>query len=267
MLEIILTLLIVGAIAGFIYSVPVAGPISIIVVSKAFQGKLRFCERTALGAAIVEFVFVFVAVFGIAALFKFYQPFVPYILLIAAVFVIIIGLKIKRQKIDLKSLESQMIVTDKYENRGGLRTGLVLNLTNPVLFINWIIASFVTLSFVSSIGLNTGGLDMMLNESIKSVSEITGTEFDQIQNGNTLSEDRQRPVPSDKVSPLIMSLVFAFGVGSGAYIWLYILAKTIIKYREKIKTNLLNKFIYGLGFMLVLIGIYLGYQAVMVFMA
>jgi threonine/homoserine/homoserine lactone efflux protein len=267
MLEIILTLSIVGAIAGFLYSVPVAGPISIIVVSKAFQGKLRFCKRTAIGAAIVEILFVFVAVYGLAAFYEYYQPFVPYLILIGAVFVIIIGLKLRKQKIDFQSLESQVIVTDKYENRGGLRTGLVLNLTNPVLFINWIIASFITLSFVSSIGLNTGGLDMMLNESIKSVSEITGTEFDQMQNGNTLSEHNQHPAPSDKVSPLIMSLVFAFGVGSGAYIWLYILAKTIIKYREKIKTNLLNKFIYGLGIILVLIGIYLGYQAVMVFLA
>ena len=42
-----------------------------------------------------------------------------------------------KQKIDLKSIESNNIITDKYKNRGGMRTGIVLNLSNPSLLINW----------------------------------------------------------------------------------------------------------------------------------
>jgi threonine/homoserine/homoserine lactone efflux protein len=267
MLEIILTLLIVGFIAGFIYSIPVAGPISIIVLSKAFQGKLRFCERLTLGAAIIEFLFVFVAVYGLASLFQYYQPFVPYLLLLGAVLVIFIGFKMRKQKLDLKTLESQMIVTDKYENRGGLRTGLVLNITNPVLFINWIIASFITLSFVSSIGLNTGGLDMMLNQTMKSVSEITGTQFDQLENPTTVPSGNEISNTHENVSPFIMSLVFALGVGIGAYVWLYLLARLIIKYREKINISALNILIYSLGVFLIGIGIFLGYKAITSFLA
>ncbi len=266
MLEIISTLSIVGFIAGFIYSIPVAGPISIIIVSKAFQGKLRFCERLTLGAAIVEFVFVFIAVYGLAALYQYYQPYVPYILLIGAIFVIILGFKMRKQKIDFEVLKSKMIVTDKYENRGGLRTGLVLNLTNPVLFINWIIASFVTLSFISSIGLNTGGLDMMLNKSMKSVTEITGTEFEQFETADSASLGTKDTGEEHNVNPFIMSLVFALGVGFGAFVWLYMLTRIIIKYREKINISFLNILIYSLGILLMGIGVFLGYNAIKAFL-
>jgi threonine/homoserine/homoserine lactone efflux protein len=262
MLEIILTLFLVGAIAGIIYSLPIAGPISIIVVSRAFQGKERFCLRTALGAAIIESIYVFIVVYGIAALYELYQPILPYFLFTGAVFVFIIGLKIRKQKIDLKSLESKTIITDKYENRGGLRTGIAINLTNPTLLINWFIASFITLSFVSSIGLNIGGLDLILNQNIKSVSEITGQEFQQIENSNSLLENNLNKEPHEQVTPLIMSLSFALGVGIGVYFWLHILTKIIIKYRDKIKTSVLDKLIYGLGIMLIFIGIFLGYRAV-----
>ena len=267
MLEIILTLSIVGFIAGFIYSIPIAGPISIIIVSKSFQGKLRFCERLTLGAAIIETLFVFIAVYGLAALYQYYQPFVPYLLIIGAVLVIILGFKMRKQKLDFKSLESQVIVTDKYENRGGLRTGFVLNLTNPVLFINWIVASFITLSFVSSIGLNTGGLDLMLNETMKSVSEITGAQFDQLENSDSGPVNNANTHSDDFVNPFVMSLVFALGVGFGAYVWLYLLARMIIKYREKINLSALNILIYSLGILLIGIGVFLGYKAVTSFLA
>jgi len=267
MLEIILTLFLVGAVTGFIYSMPIAGPISIIVVSRAFQGKVRFCHRIALGAAIIESVFVFIVVYGIAALYELYQPILPYFLLTGAIFVIVVGLKIRKQKIDLKSLESPEIVTDKYENRGGLRTGIVINLTNPTLLINWFIASFITLSFVSSIGLNIGGLDLILNQNIQSVSEITGSEFSQFENNNDLSENDPQQSATQHVTPFIMSLTFALGVGIGIYLWLDILTKIIIKYREKIKTAILDKLIAALGIVLVGIGLFLGYQAVKSFLA
>jgi threonine/homoserine/homoserine lactone efflux protein len=265
MLEIILTLFLVGTLTGFIYSMPIAGPISIIVVSNAFQGKLRFCLRTALGAGIVEFIYVFIVVYGIAALYELYKPILPYFLFIGAVFVIIIGLKIRKQKIDLKSLESKTIITDKYKNRGGLRTGIGINLSNPTLLINWFIASFITLSFVSSIGLNIGGLDLILNQNMKSVSEITGSEFQPLENSNSEIDSNSNAKSDAHVTPLIMSLAFALGVGIGVYVWLHTLTKIIIKYRDKINTSILNKIIFSLGIVLIFIGIFLGYRAVSVF--
>jgi len=265
MLEIISTLLIVGAMTGFIYSMPIAGPISIIIISRAFQGKLRFCLRTALGASLVESIFVFVIVYGITAFYEVYQPVLPYFLLVGASFVVFVGLKIRKQKIDLHSLESNTIITDKDENRGGLRAGIVINLTNPTLFMGWFIASFVTLSFVSSIGLNIGGLDVMIDQNMKSVTEITGSEFKEFENSRPeIKHDPQAGKPKE-VYPLVMSLAFALGVGLGAYLWLALLTRMIIKYRDRIKTSILDKLIHVLGISLIGIGLYLAYRAVYYF--
>ena len=148
-----------------------------------------------------------------------------------------------------------------------MRTGIVLNLTNPSLLINWFIASFMTLSFVASIGLNIGGLDLILNKNIESVSQITGTEFQQIENGNPGIENNLNNTSNEHVTPLVMGFAFALGVGVGVYIWLHALTKFIIKYRDKIKTSVLNKLISGLGIVLIFIGLFLGYRAVSFFIA
>jgi threonine/homoserine/homoserine lactone efflux protein len=266
MLESIITLFFVGLIAGIIFSMPVAGPVSIIIVSKAFEGKLRFCTRTAIGAAIVEFIYVFIVVYGITSLIEYYEPIIPYLLLIGAMFVIVVGLRITLRKLDFDTLNSEKIIRDKIENKGGMRTGIVLNLTNPSLFIGWLIASFITLSFVSSLGFNTGGLEMILNENVNSVSEIAGQEFEDL---DQLNHDKTNaPVSAngqDTVSGVVLSLVFALSVGSGAALWLDQLARLIIRYRDKIKVGILNLLIQGLGIILVLIGCYLAYKAISIF--
>jgi threonine/homoserine/homoserine lactone efflux protein len=267
MLESIITVFIVGLIAGIIYSVPIAGPIGIIIVSKAMEGKLRFCQRTAIGAAIVEIVYVFIVVYGIAALYSYYQPFIPYLLIIGAIFVSLMGLKIVHKQIDFDSFDATKIITDKIENKGGMRIGIFINLTNPSLFFGWLVASFIMLSFVSSIGFNTGGLDIIVNKNVNSVTEITGTEFDNL---DTKKNDQKilnsEPVPSS-FSIIILSFVFASSVGLGALIWLDQLARIIIRHRDKINVYVLNKIIQILGVVLILLGLYLAYQAVVIFIS
>lgn len=268
MFESILTLAVVGFIAGVIFSMPIAGPVSIIIVSKAFEGKLRFCNRTAIGASIVEFFYVFIVVYGINALFIYYQPVIPYLILIGAVFVIYVGIKIFRRKIDFEKLNPAQVNTGKIENRGGMRTGIILNLTNPTLFIGWLVASFITLSFVSSIGLSTGGLELILNKNVNSVSEMAGSEFEDLEqlNHHNQVEDDQPEVKSSTVSGFVFSLVFAFFVAGGALFWLDQLARLIIKYRDKIKVEILNRVIQILGIALIFIGGYLGYKAIFIFL-
>jgi threonine/homoserine/homoserine lactone efflux protein len=266
MIESIFTIFIAGLIAGIIFSTPVAGPISILIVSKALEGKLRYCQRTAIGAAIIEFLYVFIVVYGIAALYSYYQPFIPYLLLIGSLIVILVSIKIARRPFDLKSFDSTKIITDKLENRGGMRTGIIINLTNPTLFIGWLVASFITFSLVSSLGFNTGGLDIILNKNVNSVSEITGTEFEDLE---TLKDAHQK-MSTDMIpaSPptIILSLVFAISVGLGVLVWFDQLSRFIIKHRDKINVYVLNKIILSLGIILFLLGGYLAYQAIVIFL-
>jgi threonine/homoserine/homoserine lactone efflux protein len=261
MLEILLTLFLVGAVAGAFFSMPIAGPISILIVSRALAGKTRFCLMTAVGAALIETIIVFVAVFGISVFYEFYQPFLPYFLSVGAILVMIVGIRITRQKVDINAIESKTVITDKYENRGGLLTGVLINLTNLTLLINWSVASFITLTFVASIGLNIGGLDLVLNKNLDSISEITGSDLEKIKNNRAETETGTYQKTDTDISPLVMSLAFALGVGAGIYIWFYFLTKLIIKYRGIIKSSILENLIRSLGVILIFMGLYLGYRA------
>lgn len=265
MFESIITIFIAGLIAGIIFSTPIAGPISILIVSKALEGKLRYCQRTAIGAAVIEFIYVFIVVYGIAALYSHYKPFIPYLLMLGAFIVIIVSLKIVHRPINLDSFDTTKIITDKIENKGGMRTGIIINLTNPTLFIGWLVASFITLSIASSIGLNTGGLDIIINENVNSVSEIAGTEFEDIEELKDNQDRTNNNTMSESPPVIIISFVFALSVGLGVLVWFDQLSRFIIKHRDKIKVELLNKIILFLGIVLFLLGGYLAYQAVVIF--
>jgi threonine/homoserine/homoserine lactone efflux protein len=265
MLESIFTIFIAGLLAGVIFSTPIAGPISILIVSKALEGKLRYCQRTAIGAAVIEFVYVFIVVYGIAALYSYYKPFIPYLLMLGALIVILVSLKIVRRPINLDSFDTTKIITDKIENKGGMRTGIVINLTNPTLFIGWLVASFITLSVASSIGFNTGGLDIIVNKNVNTVSEIAGTEFEKLEDLKDDQEPNSKSTLSDSPPVIVLSFIFALSVGLGVLIWFDQLSRFIIKHRDKIKVHLLNKIILFLGIVLLILGVYLAYQAIVIF--
>ena len=62
--ESILTISIAGFLAGFIFSMPIAGPISILITSNALKGRLRYCNLVSIGASIADFAYVFVVFVG-----------------------------------------------------------------------------------------------------------------------------------------------------------------------------------------------------------
>lgn len=260
MLENILTISITGFLAGFLFSMPVAGPISIIITSNALKGKLRFCTRTAIGAVIVEFFYVMIAVYGIAKLYPYYKPAIPYILLIGSVMILSIGIKIVKTRLDLKNIDTKVVITDKIANRGGFRIGLFLNLTNPTLFIGWLVSSFMVFSFVSSLGFETGGLEKALSENVDALSKIAGAEFNNKGHFNHTTESTTDT--ENNASVILLTVVYAFTVSLGGLIWLYGYARFIVKHRGKLNIVFLNKMIQGLGIVLSLFAVYLGYEGV-----
>ena len=124
---------------------------------------------------------------------------------------------------------------------------------------------FIILSFVSSLGFNTGGLDLIINQNIKSVSEIAGTEFEDMESLNNYNENQSINEESDSVPVIVLSLIFAFSVTLGALFWLNQLGRIVIKFRDKIKEHVLNKVIHSLGFILTFLGCYLAYRAILIF--
>lgn len=259
MIESFITIIIIGFTAGFIFSIPVAGPINIIITSNALRGNLRFCLRTAFGASIIEFFYVLIIVFGISSLYSLYQPFIPYLLLAGAVILIFIGIRIIKS--DFKIDTENEIEQEK--NNGGFRTGIIINLTNPSLFLGWLTSTFIIFSLASSLGLNTGGLNLIINKNVSSFQEITGNEFEKLNKFNSDSLSNSENIENEKnLSPILLGTTYGLAVSIGAFVWLYLYSKLIIKYRKKLNLNLLSNIVRILGVVLCIIAVYLIYKAV-----
>jgi threonine/homoserine/homoserine lactone efflux protein len=257
-----------GFLAGFVLSMPIVGPIGILITSNALRGRLRFCTRTALGAAISEFFYVFIVVYGVSALFSFYEPFIPYLLIIGTIVLLVTGVKIISTKLDLSHVDENGIVSDKLKNKGGLRTGLLINLTNPSVMFSWLITSFLILSSLSSLGLSTSGFDKQLRATVK--------EFEKMDESTSLDTVRTRVQPEvesaetgeniSNLSKLSLSATFAMAVSLGSLVYLSSYARFLVKHRAKLNLTILSGIIKSLGCALIMLGIFMGYKAVKFFL-
>jgi threonine/homoserine/homoserine lactone efflux protein len=255
MIESLITLILVGFTAGFIFAMPIAGPISIIITSNALKGNLKYCIRTALGASIVETVYVLIAVLGLSALFSLYSPLIPYLLLVGSFFLFFIGIKIARTNFKLEEINLSDNGNEETEKKGGLRTGIFINLSNPSFFFGILTSSFLVLTFASSIGLKTGGLDLLVQENVSSFQEITGDELTDIDTSYVQQNNLEEVEHSSYT--LLLSAAYALSLGFGGFVWLVTLARLLVKYRNKIKVEILTWTIILLGIVLCGIGLYL----------
>lgn len=264
-MESALTIIIIGFIAGFILSIPVAGPINILVTTNALLGKLRYCIKVALGASVIEFIYVLIIVFGIVSLYQVYKPFVPYILIVGSVILIIVGLRVMKTKFDLANVNLKDIVRDRIANKGGFLTGIFINLTNPSLFLGWLSSTFVIFSLASSLNLNTGGLDLIVKENLDSIKKIdTENKLEQKIDDNIVERFNNHSKP-DELNPIVLSLIYAASLSVGSFMWLNFYSRLIVRFRNKLRIGLISLIVRLLGFGLVLIGIYLAYNSIKMF--
>jgi threonine/homoserine/homoserine lactone efflux protein len=262
MTESLIVIIVLGFLAGLFFSVPIAGPISILITSNALKGNLRYCLRLAFGGAIIEIIYVFIAVFGLTSIYNLYQKAIPVILIIGSVFLIIVAIKVFKTKLELEQLNKVSEQEYNAANTGGFRTGLILNLSNPSLFVGWFTSSLLLLSFASSVGLNTGGLDILMYDNVISLEEITGKKIEALENYDFVPNGDKAIVKRKSLPTLVLSSAYALFVGLGSFIWFYFFSKFLIKHREKVKIELINRIVKLLGVFLFGIGIYLIYEGI-----
>lgn len=272
-IESIMTISIAGLLAGFIFSMPIAGPISILITSNALKGRLRYCNLVSLGASIVDFGYVFIAVFGLTRLYSFYKPAIPYIFAGGSFFFIYLGYKIISTKIDIEHLEDKSHLPEKIEHRdrGAFYTGFMINFFNPTLFIGVLTSSFFVITLVASMGLSTGGLAGKMDQNIKEIGKVEGKK---IENPQVLSIEQFEKINIGKNSDrqqdkttytanfhLLISTFYAFFLALGSMIWFYLMAFLIVRFRKRINIKVISVFIKCLGAVLGLFGLYFGYLA------
>ena len=273
MFESLITISIVGLVAGFILSMPIAGPISILITSNALKGRMRYCVLANVGAAFADFIYVFIAVFGLTKLYSLYKPIIPFILIVGTVFLLYLGVKIARTNINIEHIDDKNHINDKIKkDRGGFLAGFLLNFLNPTLFIGWLTSSFIIISIVSSLGFNTGGLDTMIDKNVQQINNIEGKAINQQTTISYFKSDsanikmqqihKETNAALPDYFPLLISICYALFLSLGSVIWFYYLAYFLVKYRNKINVKVVNRIIQGLGIALCCFGIFLGYTAV-----
>ena len=274
MTESLFTISIIGFAAGFIFSMPIAGPISIMITSNALNGRLRYCNLLTLGASVADFLYILVAVYGISKLFSSYKWIIPYIMGAGAFFMLFIGYRIIRTKFDLEHIDEESELANKTKNKGkgAFYTGFMINFLNPTLFFGWLISSFIVLSFAASLGFNTGGLDSMIDNNLNQMEKIEGNNLERPQipsymQFDTLKMMKKENRPQQSVIlpakfHLLVSLFYAFFLSVGSIIWFFILTVIMIRFRKQINIKILNWVIRSLGILLCLFGLFFAFSAV-----
>jgi threonine/homoserine/homoserine lactone efflux protein len=252
---------------------PIAGPISILVTSNALKGKLKYCNLLAAGASLADFVYVLLAVYGVTHLFSEFKGIIPYILGAGALFVLYIGIKIIRTKFDPYHIDEEQKLADEQEkkHRGAFYTGFMINILNPTIFFGWLVSSFITLSFASSLGFNTGGLTTAIDENFEQIQKIEGARIEkpgmpsylQFDTLNILKKESHsvKPVTYPVYFHLLASLLYAAFLSAGAIFWFLLLALLLVRFRKKISIGFINWLVRGFGIVLCIIAIYFGYTA------
>ena len=273
MVESIFSISVAGLLAGFIFSMPIAGPVSILITSNALKGRLRYCSLVSIGASFADFAYVFVAVFGLTRLYSLYKPAMPYIFTVGAIFFLFLGYMIIRTKIDIEHLEDKSHLTEKIKKmeKGAIYTGFMINFLNPTLFIGVLTSSFFVISLIASLGLHTGGLAGKIDQNVVEISNIEGRK---IENSQVLSLDQfdnihvgknKDRVQDHTIYPayfhLVISICYAFFISLGSIIWFFLMAFIIVRYRKRINIKVISVFVKSLGIMLCLFGLYFGYLA------
>jgi threonine/homoserine/homoserine lactone efflux protein len=278
--ESILTVSITGLLAGFIFAMPIAGPVSILITSNALKGRLRYCNLVSMGASFADFTFVFIAVYGVTKLYSFYAPVIPYMYTFGALFFLFLGYKIFRTKFDIEHLEDKTHLVEKIKKRerGGFYTGLMINFLNPTLFIGSLTSSFFVLSFIASLGFHTGGLAVKVDQNVKEINKIEGApvvdslalKFDQMDRFENIPMPKRKAHIDEPTSfpshfHLAISICYAFFLSLGSVLWFYLLAFILVRFRQRINIKIISAIVKSLGIILGLIGIYFGYMASKIF--
>jgi threonine/homoserine/homoserine lactone efflux protein len=274
MLESVLTISIAGLLAGFIFSMPVIGPISILITSSALKGRLRYCNLVSAGASLADFIYILIAVYGFASLYYFYKPAIPYIFIGGALFFFYLGYKIIRTKIDIENIEDKSPYSEKIRKRerGAFYTGFMINFLNPTLFLGVLTSSFFVISLIASLGLNTGGLASKMDQRVEEISNIADKKIENqqiltIDQFNNLKKNRRIDHQQDQtIYPvhfhLVISICYAFFLSLGSLIWFFLMAFLIVRFRQRINIKIISVFIKSLGGVLCMFGLFFGYQAV-----
>jgi threonine/homoserine/homoserine lactone efflux protein len=133
-LRALLLALIVGLCLGFFGSMPIAGPVGVVVVAKGLESKYRSGAYIALSAAVAEGGYAFMAFWGLTSIMGRYPVLAPASRLLGCAIAVALGVYflVRRSKPSSKSAE----VKEAGKYRDAL-FGFSITALNPTLLVTW----------------------------------------------------------------------------------------------------------------------------------
>jgi len=123
---------VIGFLFGFIGSMPVAGPIAVLVFARAVEGQMRAAVAVAAGGALAEGAYAFLAFWGFTALLARYELVVPLSKAVAAVLLLVLGALFIRRREEAKPTPRRSAGWG-----GGFFLGFSIAALNPTLIATW----------------------------------------------------------------------------------------------------------------------------------
>jgi threonine/homoserine/homoserine lactone efflux protein len=130
-----LTAALLGFTVGFVFSMPVAGPISILVFGRGLQDRYRSGVYLAIGGAVAESMYAYLAFWGVSELLAAHPWVQPISGGVAALLLIGLGMRFmfKRGESHVPEVPPDPAVG----NKRSFFLGLTITLLNPTLIATW----------------------------------------------------------------------------------------------------------------------------------
>ncbi|SUZ53585.1 uncharacterized protein METZ01_LOCUS6439, partial [marine metagenome] len=143
----VVTVLLIGLSLGFFGSVPLAGPIAVLVFAYGLEGQFRTAIFLSLGAALAEAIYAYAAFWGVDTLFEHYPSITLAANGVIGLLLIGVGIALTRRELSL-GVEK----TTNTHHARALTLGFTIAMLNPTLLVTWstVMAALHSTGFVGT---------------------------------------------------------------------------------------------------------------------
>lgn len=129
----LLMALVVGLCAGFIGSIPIAGPIAVLVLETGLEGKHREAVHIVIGSAVAESLYAALAFLGVSSLVNRFPNALPVERIVGAIVIIIVGGYFAFRKTKPATPHTDVAAPKKRK----WLVGFWITALNPTLLVSW----------------------------------------------------------------------------------------------------------------------------------
>lgn len=137
-----LLLMVAGFAMGFFGSIPPTGPVALMVINRAFRGRLKFAFAAGVGGALAEVIYSALAVTGVGLVLQELHVAQTLIRALSTLVLLAVGVyflvsPIERGDVDEHAADEEQSLTSAL---GHLGKGFSVAIVNPTLILNWTVA-------------------------------------------------------------------------------------------------------------------------------